>query len=412
MINVNEIRKDFPILNIEINGHKLIYFDNAASSQKPIQVINAIKDFYTKYYSNVHRGIHILSQKSSELYEEAREIVSKFINAKTEELIFVKNASDGINLVAYTWGIQKLDNNSEVLLTLMEHHSNITPWITLSRIKNFKIKYVKVNSDGTLNYEDLENKINKKTKIIAISHVSNVTGTINDIKRIIKIAHDYNALVLIDGAQSVPHMPIDVKKINCDFLTFSGHKMLGPTGIGALYVREEIIEELEPTISGGGTIQSVLWIENENKCIIKWAKAPEKFEAGTPNIAGAIGFAEAVRYLEKIGMENVREHEKELVEYTLKKLKELNKTKIYGPLNPEIRGGIITFNVGNLDPHQVALILDQFGIAVRSGLHCAHPLHQVIGAENGTVRASYYVYNTIEEIDKMIDVLRKIEEIA
>ncbi|MCS7386056.1 MAG: SufS family cysteine desulfurase [archaeon GB-1867-005] len=412
MLNVNEIRKDFPILNIKINGHKLIYFDNAASSQKPLQVIEAIKRFYLESYANVHRGVHALSQKASELYEEAREAASKFIGAEMNEVVFVKNTSEAINLIAYTWGLQNLNEEDEVLVTLMEHHSNLTPWITLSKFKKFKVKYAEINPDGTLNYEDLEEKVNNKTKIIAITHMSNVTGAINDVKRIIKLAHDYGALVLIDGAQSVPHMPVNVKDLQCDFLAFSGHKMLGPTGIGVLYIREDVINKMEPTISGGGTIKKVRWSAEKAACTIDWATTPEKLEAGTPNIAGAIGLAEAIKYLEKIGMKQVRKHEEELVKYTLKRFEELSKVKIYGPQKPENRGGIITFNIGQLNPHQVALILDQYGIAVRSGFHCAEPLHHLLGANSGTVRASYYIYNTSEEVDKMIEIIKKIEEIA
>ncbi|RLE52432.1 MAG: cysteine desulfurase [Candidatus Methanomethylicota archaeon] len=412
MLNISKIRKDFPILSTEINGHKLIYFDNAASSQKPVQVIEAIKRFYLEEYANVHRGVHTLSQKASELYDEAREVVGKFIGAKSNEVVFVKNTSEAINLVAYTWGLRNLDEGDEVLITLMEHHSNITPWVTLSNFKRFKVKFSSIKPDGTLDYEDLEKKISNKTKIVAMVHMSNVTGTINDVKRIIKLAHDHGALVLVDGAQSVPHMPVNVKNLQCDFLAFSGHKMLGPTGIGVLYVSEKILESIEPTISGGGTIRNVKWDAKENTCTIDWTPTPQKLEAGTPNIAGAIGLAEAVKYLEKIGMKNVRKHEEELTRYTLKRFEELEKTVIYGPLSPENRGGIITFNIGKLNPHQVALILDQYGIAVRSGFHCAEPLHHMLGASKGTVRASYYIYNSIEEVDRMVEIIKKIEEIA
>ncbi|MCS7364680.1 MAG: cysteine desulfurase [archaeon GB-1867-035] len=411
-MNVNLIRKDFPILEKTINGHKLIYFDNAASSQKPIQVIEAIRKFYLEEYSNVHRGVHTLSQRASELYEEARSIVAKFISAEENEIIFVKNTSEAINLIAYSWALQNLNRNDEILTTLMEHHSNITPWITLSKIKDLRVKFTKVKSNGELDYEDLESKITNKTKLVTVTQMSNVVGTINDIKRIAKIAHEHDALVLVDGAQSVPHMPVDVKKLDCDFLAFSGHKMLGPTGIGVLYIRGEILEKLNPTMSGGGTIKNVKWKEAEKTCIIDWAIGPEKLEAGTPNIGGAIGLMAAIEYLNKIGMENVRKHECELVEHTIKRFNELEKTKLYGPLNPKIRGGIISFSVGELDSHQVALILDQFGIAVRSGYHCAQPLHQILGAKQGTARASYYIYNTREEIDKMIEILKKVEEIA
>lgn len=411
-MDVNLIRKDFPILERKVNGHQLIYFDNAASSQKPIQVIEAIKKFYLENYANVHRGVHTLSQIASELYEEARKVVARFIGAKENEIIFVKNTSEAINLVAYSWALQNLNKNDEILTTLMEHHSNITPWITLSKIKNLQVKFVNVKPNGELDYRDLESKITNKTKLVTVTQMSNVVGTINNIEKIAKIAHEHDALILVDGAQSVPHMPVNVKKLNCDFLAFSGHKMLGPTGIGVLYIREEILKKLNPTLSGGGTIKSVKWEEKAGICQIDWAIGPEKFEAGTPNIGGAIGLMAAIKYLNKIGMENIRKHEYELVKYTIKRFRELRKTKLYGPLNPDIRGGIISFTIGELDSHQVALILDQFGIAVRSGYHCAQPLHQILGAKQGTTRASYYIYNTLEEIDKMIEILKKVEEIA
>ncbi|MEM0264389.1 MAG: cysteine desulfurase [Candidatus Methanomethylicia archaeon] len=412
MLNVKEIRKDFPILEREVNGRKLIYFDNAATSQKPIQVINKIMEFYTKSYANIHRGIHTLSQEASELYEEARENIAKLINAKTKEIIFVKNTTEAINMVAYTWAIRNLKKGDEVITSLMEHHSNITPWITLSEIKGIKVKFIGVNSDGTLKTEEIPNLITKNTRLISITHVSNVLGTINDVKEIVKIAHEKDVTTLIDAAQSVPHMPVNVKDIDCEFLAFSGHKMLGPSGIGVLYVKEDLLKRIEPTISGGGTIRNVKWIQDEGICKIHWIEGPEKFEAGTPNIAGAIGLGEAAKYLMRIGLENIMMHEKRLVEKTLKELENIKKVKIYGPRNAEKRAGIITFNIGSLDPHQTALILDQYGIAVRSGLHCAEPIHQIIKAENGSVRASYYLYNTEEEIDEMIKVLMDLEDIA
>ncbi|MCX8168782.1 MAG: cysteine desulfurase [Candidatus Methanomethylicia archaeon] len=412
MLNIKEIRRDFPILEREINGRKLIYFDNAATSQKPIQVINKIVEFYTKYYANIHRGIHTLSQEASELYEEARETIAKFINSKPKEIVFVKNTTEAINIVAYTWALRNLNTDDEIIVSLMEHHSNITPWITLSKIKGVKVKFIGLNNDGTLKIEDIPKLITDKTKLISITHVSNVLGTINNVKEIVKIAKEKDIPTLIDGAQSVPHIPVNVKEIDCEFLAFSGHKMLGPSGIGVLYIREEFLKNIEPTISGGGTIKNVDWIEKEGICKITWGEGPEKLEAGTPNIAGAIGLSEAVKYLMRIGIENIFKHEKILTEKTINELKGLEKVKIYGPLDVRNRSGIIAFNIGNLDPHQTALILDQYGIAVRSGMHCAEPLHQIIGARNGSVRASYYLYNTENEIYEMIKVLKYLEEIA
>jgi len=298
MLDLDKIRKDFPILQRRINDHPLIYFDSAATSQKPRQVIEAIKDFYEKYNANVHRAVHTLSQEASELYENAHEEVAKFINAKgMEEIIFVRGTTEAINLVAYAWGLQNLKREDEVLVTLMEHHSNIVPWENLSRVKGFKVKYAEVNDDGTLNYETFENAISDKTRIVCLSHVSNVTGVINDVKRVAKIAHEYGSLVLVDGAQSVPHLPVDVKDLDIDLLAFSGHKMLGPTGIGVLYGRREILEEMEPFHGGGEMIREVTFDTMTGRCSISWNDLPWKFEAGTPNICGGVGLMAALKYL-------------------------------------------------------------------------------------------------------------------
>ncbi|MEM3616004.1 MAG: SufS family cysteine desulfurase [Candidatus Methanomethylicia archaeon] len=412
MLDFEKVRKDFPILEREINGRKLIYFDNAATTQKPIQVIKAIMEFYTHNYANIHRGIHTLSQEASQLYEEARETIAKFINAERDEIIFVKNTTEAINVIAYTWALRNMKRGNEILTSLMEHHSNITPWITLSEVKGIKVKFIGVNEDGTLKMEEIPQKITSKTSLMSIVHVSNVLGTINNIKEIIKIAHEKDIPIAIDAAQSVPHMPINVKDLNCEFLAFSGHKMLGPSGTGVLYVKRDVMKDLKPTISGGGTIRNVKWISERGTCMIDWSEGPERFEAGTPDIAGVVGLGEAAKYLMKIGMENIVEHERQLVKQTLDCMKDMEKIKVYGPLDPERRLGIIAFNVGGLDPHQVALILDQYGIAVRSGLHCAEPIHQIIGAKDGTVRASYYLYNTPNEIYEMLKILRDVEEMA
>jgi len=410
MLNVEEIRKDFPILSREFNGRKLIYFDNAATTQKPVQVINRVMEFYMKNHANIHRGIHTLSQEASQLYEEARETIAKMINADPKEIIFTKNTTEAINIVAYTWALRKLKRGDEILTSLMEHHSNITPWITLSQLRGVKVKFIGVNTDGTLKMEDIPKLISKRTKLITITHASNVLGTINDVKKIVKIAHENEIPVSIDAAQSAPHMPINVKDINCEFLAFSGHKMLGPSGTGVLYIKSEILKDIEPTVSGGGTIKNVKWIPETGTCKIYWGEGPEKLEAGTPNIAGVIGLSEAAKYLMKIGLENIERHEKILVEETMKGLMEIGDIKIYGPMNPNIKVGIVAFNINGLNPHQTALILDQYGIAVRSGFHCAEPIHQIIGAEDGSVRASYYIYNTKSEIEEMLNVIREIVE--
>ncbi|MCD6242577.1 cysteine desulfurase [Candidatus Bathyarchaeota archaeon] len=412
MFDPYEVRKDFPILDREINGYKMIYFDNAATSQKPIQVIEAIKNFYERHNANVHRGVHTLSQEASELYENAHEEVGSFINAEgIEEVIFVKNTTEAINLVAYSWALNKLSKEDEVLTTLMEHHSNIVPWEILSKIKGFKVKYADVNNDGSINSKSLEELITNKTKVVCISHMSNVTGAITDIEKISKLTHDYGAIIVVDGAQSVPRMPVDVKKLDIDFLAFSGHKMLGPTGIGVLYGKKELLNEMEPFLGGGSMIKSVKCSSPEGNCQIDWHNLPWKFEAGTPNICGGVALAEAVRYLKKLGMENVYKYEAQLTEYALKRFGEFEKVKVYGPKDATARGGIIPFNIDEMNPHDVALLLDGFGIMVRSGYHCAEPLHRKLGIK-GSVRASFYVYNTKEEIDRFIEVLKGIENVG
>ena len=412
MFNPYEIRKDFPILDREINGYKLIYFDNAATSQKPRQVIDVMKEFYEKHNANIHRGVHTLSQEASELYENAHKEVANFINADgMEEIVFVKNTTEAINLVAYSWALNKLSEGDEVLTTLLEHHSNIVPWEILSKIRGFKVKYADINADGTLNIESLGQLTTEKTRIICVSHVSNVTGAINDVKRIAKLAHEHDAIIILDGAQSVPHMPTDVKNLDVDFLAFSGHKMLGPTGIGVLYGKKDLLEEMEPFLGGGNMIKSVRCQSPNGNCQIEWHDLPWKFEAGTPDICGGIGLMEAVKYLRRIGMENVQRHERELTEYALKRFGEFEKVKFYGPKDASLKCGIIPFNIDGMNPHDVALMLDSFGIMVRSGYHCAEPLHRRLGIK-GSARASFYMYNTKEEIDRFIEVLRSIESVV
>jgi cysteine desulfurase/selenocysteine lyase len=411
MFNPYKIREDFPILKREINGHPLIYFDNAATSQKPRQVIEAIKEFYEKHNANVHRAVHALSHEATELYESAHEEAAKFINADgVEEIIFLRGTTEAINFVAYSWGLRNLKRGDEVLLTLMEHHSNIVPWEILSKIKGFKVKYADVNEDGTLNYEALKEAISKKTKIVCLTHVSNVTGAINDIKQVAKTAHDHNALVLVDGAQSVPHMPVDVKDLDADFLAFSGHKMLAPTGIGVLYSKREILDYMEPFHGGGEMIREVSFNPATGRCSISWSGLPWKFEAGTPDICGGIGLMAAIKYLKTLGMENVKAHEHALTEYTLKRMQECRKVKVYGPKEATNRCGIISFNIKGFDSHDVALFLDSYGIMIRSGFHCAQPLHQRLKLPS-SARASFYIYNTKEEIDQFIEVLKEMEQL-
>ncbi len=409
MLNPYKIREDFPILKREINGHPLVYFDNAATSQKPKQVIDAIKHYYEYSNANVHRAVHTLSQEASELYENAHEEVAKFINAHgMEEIVFVRGTTEAINLVAYAWGLPNLGKNDEVLVTLMEHHSNIVPWENLSRICGFRVKYAEANTDGTLNYEAFEKAITDKTKIVCFSHVSNVTGIVNDVKRIVKAAHNHGALTLIDGAQSVPHLRVDVKDLGMDLLAFSGHKMLAPTGIGVLYGKKEILEKMEPFHGGGEMIRDVTFNSATRRCSVVWASLPWKFEAGTPNVSGGIGLMEAVKYLKRVGMENVETHEEMLTTYAMEHMQGLENIEIYGPHDASEKCGIIPFGVKGLSPHDVALSLDAYGIMIRSGYHCAQPLHQLLKLKS-SARASFYIYNTREEIDKFIELLKEIE---
>lgn len=413
MLDAQKIRNDFPILKREVNGHPLIYFDNAATSQKPICVIKAISDFYENHNANVHRAVHTLSQEASELYERSHEETAQFINADgMEEIIFLRGTTEAINLVAYSWVCRNLGKNDEVLVSMMEHHSNIVPWELLSRTHAFKVKYADVKNDGTLDYQSYESMISNKTKIVCMSHVSNVTGVINDVKRIVEVAHDHGALALIDGAQSVPHMPVNVKALDVDFMAFSGHKMLGPTGIGALYGKRELLEKMEPFQGGGEMIREVDFDPKTKRCKITWNTLPWKFEAGTPDISGGVGLMEAVKYLKNLGMKNVQEHEKSLMRYAMKCMEELSdRFKIYGPMDPSEKSGIIPFGFEGLSSHDIALMLDNYGIMIRSGYHCAQPLHAQFKI-NSSARASFYIYNTKEEINRFIDVLKEIERLG
>ncbi|UCF45572.1 MAG: cysteine desulfurase [Candidatus Bathyarchaeota archaeon] len=411
MLNPYRIREDFPILERKINNNPLIYFDNAATTQKPRQVIEAIKGFYENHNANVHRAVHTLSHEATELHENAREKIARFINANdSAEVVFTRGTTEAINLVAYSWGLRNLKKGDEVLVSLMEHHSNIVPWELISKINELKIKYAKVNSDGTLNYNDFEGKFSSKTKIACLSHVSNVSGVINDVKRITKVAHEHGALVLVDGAQSVPHVRVDVKDLEMDFLAFSGHKMLGPTGIGVLYGKKELFEKMGPFQGGGEMIKEVSFSQAREQCKITWNDIPWKFEAGTPNICGGIALMEAVKYLERIGMTEVLRHEKVLTEYAVKRIQECKKVELHGPSDLSSKCGIIPFTVEGLSSHDVALFFDTYGIMIRSGFHCAQPLHQVLELQS-SARASFYIYNTREEIDRFVEVLKEIEQV-
>jgi len=410
MLNPYKVREDFPILKRKVNDHPLIYFDNAATSQKPRQVIEAIKSFYENHNANVHRAVHTLSQEASELYEDAHEEVAKFINADgMSEIVFVRGTTEAINLVAYSWGFHNLGKNDEVVVSLMEHHSNIVPWEMLSRTRGFNVRYADVNGDGSLNYGSLEKTISKKTKLVCLSHVSNVTGAINDVKKVAKLAHEHGALLLVDGAQSVPHLPVDVKDLEVDFLAFSGHKMLAPTGIGVLYGKREILEGMSPFHGGGEMIREVSFEPKIKRCLISWNDLPWKFEAGTPHVSGGVGLMEAVKYLKRLGMADVKAHEEMLTQYALPRMKECGeKVRVYGPLGSSARCGIIPFGIEELSSHDIALFLDSYGIMIRSGYHCAQPLHELLKL-NSSARASFYIYNTREEIDKFVEALGEIE---
>ncbi|MEM2848966.1 MAG: cysteine desulfurase [Candidatus Bathyarchaeia archaeon] len=400
MLNPESVRGDFPILSLRReDGKPLIYLDNAATSLKPRQVINAIVRYYELYTANVHRGLYKLAQEATSLYEGAREAVAKFIKADSSEVVFTKNATEGVNVVAY--GLNWNDGD-EVITTIMEHHSNLVPWQIISNRFKVKLRFLDVTEDGYLNVEDFTSLVSKHTKLLALNHVSNVLGTVNPIEKIIKIAHEYGILILVDAAQSAPHIPIDVKRLECDFLVFSGHKMLGPTGIGVLYVGKNASDMLQPAFGGGEMISKVDLEKAE------WNDMPWRFEPGTPNVAGATGLAAAVEYLEKIGMDNVRKHEIQLTELALRRLSDLESVVVYGPKRTEDRCGLVAFNVKGVNSHDVALLLDELeNIAVRSGLHCAEPLHRRLKAQS-SVRASFYIYNTLEEVEKLCDTVEKI----
>ncbi len=405
MYDVYEIRNDFPILKEIVNGKQLVYLDNSATTQKPKTVIDTIYNYYSSYNANVHRGVHSLGVKATEAYENTRRMVANFINAPDPVcIIFTKGTTESINLVAYSWGRKFLKEGNEIIITIMEHHSNIVPWQILAKEKNLVLKFIPLKDDGTLDLEAFKSSLNEKTKLVAITHVSNVLGTINPIREIIRLSHSAGAIVLVDGAQSVPSIPIDVQELDVDFLVFSAHKMLGPTGVGVLYGKEELLERIDPLLGGGEMIKRV------TKDSSVWADIPYKFEGGTPNIAGVIGFAPAIEYLNKLGLSNVYNHERALVSYALNRLLKIDGIRIYGPLNSESRLNIISFNYRDIHPHDVATILDQYGIAIRAGHHCAQPLHSYIGI-SASCRVSFYLYNTKEEIDIFLDALRKVDRI-
>jgi cysteine desulfurase/selenocysteine lyase len=400
-----EIRKDFPILDSNIGGKPLVYLDNAATTQKPTSVIYATSDYYREYNANIHRGIHTLSEEATKRYEAVRAKVAEFINAGSpEEIVFTSGTTASINLVAFGWALANLKKGDQILLSEMEHHANLVPWQVLARRLGLKLEFVGITPDGKLALDEVKSQLDAKNKLVTVTHVSNVLGTVNPIRDIVKRARKQGAAVLIDAAQSVSHLPIDVQKIGCDFLAFSAHKMLGPTGVGVLYIRRERFDEFEPMLFGGEMIKRVGWREAD------WAEAPEKFEAGTPNIAGVIGLGAAVDYLQGIGMSRIEKHSRHLVEETLKKLSKMKEVKIYGPKSAKDRAGLVAFSFGSVHAHDVAQVLDSEGVAVRSGHHCAMPLHELLGVA-ATVRASFSVYNSTDDVDRLVGALEKVREV-
>ncbi|MHC8515984.1 cysteine desulfurase [Sporosarcina sp. ITBMC105] len=399
-----EIRKHFPILDQEINGHPLVYLDSAATSQKPQQVIDALTNYYKLDNSNVHRGVHSLGNRATEGYEGAREKVRKFINAKsTQEVIFMRGATTALNTVAQGFGRQNVGEGDEIVITPMEHHSNIIPWQQLAKEKGAVLKYIDLEEDGTLSLEKVRETVTERTKIVSVMYVSNVLGTMNPIQEIAEIAHAHGAVMVVDGAQAAPHLKIDVQKLDCDFLAFSGHKMCGPTGIGVLYGKKSLLNAMEPVEFGGEMIDFVGLYEST------WKELPWKFEGGTPIIAGAIGLGAAIDFLEAIGLDEIERHEHELAAYAMDKMSAIEGLEIYGPKDPGKRAGLVTFNLDNVHPHDVATVLDMNGIAVRAGHHCAQPLMKWLKV-SATARASFYVYNTEEDVDRLVEGLRIAKE--
>lgn len=401
IVNSYELRNDFPIFKKKINGKDLVYLDNASTTQKPYSVINSITDFYSNYNSNIHRAVYQLAEEATELYEQSRKKIANFINVRPEEIIFTRNTTESINLIAHSWARSNLKKDDVISITEIEHHSNIVPWQILCQEIRTRLDYVGIDESGLLDVEYLIELISsRKIKLVSISHMSNVLGTIVPIERIIKTAHQNDIPVIVDGAQSVPHMPVDAKNLDCDFLVFSAHKMLGPTGVGVLYAKKEFLEKMKPFMGGGDMIKEVF------KFHTNYNEVPYKFEAGTPNIADVVGFGAAVDYLEKIGMENIRKHEIYLTEYALESMQSLKYITIYGPMDSKFRGGVISFNIADIHPHDLATIMNDHGIAIRSGHHCAQVLMQRLDVP-ATSRASFYIYNTKEEIDKFVNAIKE-----
>ena len=393
-----KLKKDFPIFK---NHKDLVYLDNAATSQRPKYVIDSLINFYETSNANINRGVYTLSEEATNKYNESRKVVANFINANEKEIIFTKNTTESINLLSYTIESIIPQGKNEIVLTEMEHHSNLIPWQQLAKRNNMKLKFVKIKEDFTLDLEDAKKKITNKTAIFSFTHVSNTLGTVNPVKELVEYGKKKGAITIIDAAQSVSHMKIDVKDLDCDFFAFSSHKMLGPTGIGVLYGKKELLEKLPPFMFGGGMIKKVSFEESE------WANIPEKFEAGTQNIAESIGLPKAIEYLQKIGLDNIRKWENELLNYAIKKIEKIGEIKIYNSMRNT--SAILSFNLNKIHPHDVASLLNDHNIAVRAGHHCNMPLMKSLGIK-GTVRASFCFYNTKEDVDKLVNALKEINE--
>ena len=403
MYDVAKVRKDFPILDRQVHGVPLVYLDNAATSQKPRSVIRALSDYYEGYNSNVHRGAHTLAIEATEAYEEARAKVARFINAPSaDNIVFVRNTTEAINLVAHTWATANVKAGDRIVATEMEHHSNLVPWQHVARTQGAELKLMAIDADYKLDLSDLDELLSPTTRLVAMTQVSNVLGTVTPVADVVTAAHRIGALVLVDAAQSVPHMAVDVQALGCDFLAFSGHKMLGPTGIGVLYVRSEVMEQMDPFLRGGEMVLEVTYED------ATWNQVPLKFEAGTPNIADAIALGAAVDYLSALGMDDVREHEVALTRYALERIHELEEITTFGTSDMSMRGGVVSFYMSDIHPHDIGQVLDQVGIAIRAGHHCAMPLVRSRLMVPATARASFYLYNTEQEVDALIDGLKQV----
>ncbi len=395
-LDPGDVRPDFPVLDQEIHGHPLVYLDNAASSQKPVRVIEALDRYYRSTHANVHRGAHRLSARATEAYEEARGKVAGHLGAgDPDEVVFVRGTTEAVNLVAGSWGAAELEEGDEVVLTRMEHHSNIVPWQLVAERTGARLRWADVTPEGRLDLEHLEGLLGDRTRMVALTHVSNTLGTVNPVGEVARMADEAGALCLVDGAQAAPHMDLDVGEIGCDFYAFSGHKMCGPTGIGGLWARRELLERMPPW-QGGGEMISRVSVDGST-----WADVPQKFEAGTPHIAGAVGLGAAVDYLQEVGLDRIRAHERELTDYAVDRLGEIEGLELYGPTD-DTRAGVLSFRFGDIHAHDMATILDQRGVAIRAGHHCNQPLMDHLGVE-ATARASLYLYNTREEIDALVD---------